>query len=264
MALIGNYPKDSGFIPLPFGPAFTWESENNIIINERTSKEQVFNIEKNFTDRTADIILYEQGKRIGHCLAEYEKNSLIDVWDVVVDEHYHGKGLAELMVKILLRELLFLQKTTKIKFRMITLFKPEEKEIQMRNLGIGIIVYKLGMTCEYDLKEFIMQNNIINIDCLAPTCNLPPAYKFSLNVFPYTLIVVLMNEETERPITDYDIYLKLHSQLDIILTFILKQQLIIGNANYYLEYEMIDLFISRLASNQTDAAMFKSKIQPIR
>jgi GNAT superfamily N-acetyltransferase len=249
---------------VPFGPVYTWESEDNIIINERTSQEQVFYIEKSFTDHTADIILYQQGKRIGHCLAEYEKNSLIEVWDIVVDEQYQGKGLAELMAKILLRELLFLQKTTKIKFRVITLFKPEEKEIQMRNLGIGIIVYKLGMTCEYDLKEFIMHNNITNIDCLAPTSHLPPAYKFSLNIFPYTLIVVLMNEDTERPLTDYDVYLKLRSQLDVILTFILKHQVIVGNANYYLEYDMIDLFVSRLASNQTDAAMFKSKIQPTR
>lgn len=264
MTLIGKFPKEDIFTPKPFGPCFDWEGDSEIKILDGELTGQKFFLEKELTDNFAQIILYSQGKRIGHCSAEYEKNSLITIWDVFVDDKYLKKGLASLMIKILTRELLFRQTTTRIKFRVITLFKPDEQEIRLRNVGIGNIVYKLGLTCEYDLEALIMQHNVVSIDVVPPIDSTPPAYKITLNIYPYTLITFIIDSVTEKPILDFDIYIKFRSQYEVIINWAQNQQLVIGNANYLLKDNGISEFINRLANSKAEAELFYNRIQPLK
>jgi hypothetical protein len=262
MTLIGNSPKGTSFTPKPFGPAYIIENDNQVKILEGNLKDQIFSIEKESSDHHLKLILISQDKAIGHCYAEYEKNSSITVWDVVLDASHRMSGLASLMVKIVLRELLFLQKTTCIRFRMVQLFKPDEKEIKLQNVGIGVMMYKLGLTCEYDLPALIVQNHVDNVEVIFASDPTPPAFKMKLNVYPFTLIAFIMDLDTAKPINNLDVYTRFQSQYEVIIDWVKHRQLVIGNANYLLKDDGIGEFVNRIANNTNEAELFFNRIKP--
>jgi hypothetical protein len=264
MTLIGNFPKENEFIPKPFGPTFDWQGDNNIIILDGKLKGQKLFIEKEFTGKTAQIKLYLQEDRIAHCLVEYEKDSFVEIWDIVVDEKHRQSGLASLVTKILVREMLFKQNTTRIKLKMVKLFRPDEKEIKLINVGSGIIAHKLGTTCEFDIERLILEQHVSNIEVIPPTGKNPPAYKIILDVFPYMLISFIVDSTTEKAIFDYEIYSRFRSQFEVIIDWSRHRQLIIGNANYFLYEDGIDDFIRCIALNKAEAELLYPRILGIK
>ncbi len=260
MTLIGNFPKENEFTPKPFGPAFDWEGDHNIIILDDKLKGQKFFIEKEFTEKTAQLKLYLQGERIAHCLVEYEKDSFVEIWDIVVDEKYRQNGLASLVTKILLREMLFKLSITRIKLKIVKLFRPDEKEIKLINVGSGVIAHKLGTTCEFDIERLILQQHVSNIEVIPPAGKNPPAYKIILDVFPYTLVSFIVDSTTGKPIFDYEIYSKFRSQFEVITDWSRHRQLVIGNADYMLYGDGINDFINCIASSKTEAELLHPRI----
>jgi hypothetical protein len=73
-----------------------------------------------------------------------------------------------------------------------------------------------------------------------------------------------MNSEIEKPINDYEIYIKFRSQYDIILDWVKRHQIVAGNANYFLKEDGVDTFINRLAISKAESELFLSRIQPIK
>jgi hypothetical protein len=260
MTIVGNFPKENEFVPKPFGPAFDWEGDNNIIILDGKLKGQKLLLEKEFTEKTAQLKLYLQGERIAHCLVEFEKDSYIEIWDMVVDERYRQNGLASLAVRILVRETLFKQNTTRVKLRVIKLFKPDDKEIKLINVGSGVVAHKLGTTCEFDIEKLILEQHVSNIEVIPPIGNNPPVYKIVLNAFPYMLIAFLVDSTTEKPIFDYEIYSRFRSQFEVIIDWARHRQLVIGNANYFLYDDGINDFINCIATSKAEADMLHSRI----
>jgi hypothetical protein len=260
MTLIGNFPKDNEFAPKPFGPVFDWDGDDNIIILEGKLKGQKLFLEKDFTDKTAQLKLYLQGDRIAHCLVEYEKDSFIEIWDMVVNEQYRQNGLASLAVKILVREMLFRQSTTRVKLRMVKLFKPGETEIKLINVGSGIVAHKMGTICEFDIEKLILEQHVSNIEVIPPAGTNPPAYKIVLNVFPYMIVSFIIDSRTEKPIFDYEIYSRFRSQFEVIVDWARHRQLVTGNADYLLYNEGINDLINCIASSKTEAERLYPKI----
>ena len=260
MTLIGKFPKENEFVPKPFGPAFDWEGNHNIIISDGKLKGQKFFIEKEFTEKTAQIKVYLQGERIAHCLAEYNKDSLVEIWDMVVAERSRQNGLASLAVKLLLRETAFKQNVMRFKFRMIKLFKPDEIEIKLINAGSGIIAHRLGTTCEFDIEKLILDKHVRGIEVILPIGNNPPAFKILLDVYPYMLISFLIESITEKVIFDYEFYSKFRSQFEVIADWARHRQLVIGNADYFLYGDGINDFINCIATSKAEAELLHPRI----
>lgn len=257
--------RNRHFTPLRFGPAFASIGNDQIKIFEGELNDRIFDVQKEFSSDDARLILSMEKHRIGHCFAELEKKSIttITVWDVVVDKAYQQKGLASLMIKILARELILLNKTVQFKFRMLQLFKPGAQDVRQQNVGIGVIVYKLGFSCEYDMPNLIRRNNILTVDVIPPFNSIPPAFKIVLSEYPYTLIAFMIDWDTEKPIANYDTYLKFHSRIDVITDWAKTRAMIIGNANYFLKEDGISEFINHIAMSKAEAELFYKKIQGI-
>ena len=260
MTLIGNFPKENDFVSKLFGPPFDWEGDNSIIILAGKLNGQKLFIEKEITEKTAQIKLFLQEERIAHCMVEFEKDSLVEIWDIVVDEKYRQNSLASLVTKILVREMVFKQNMTRFKLRTVKLFKPDEQEIKLINVGSGIIAHKMGTTCEFNIERLILEQHVSSIEVIPPTGKNPPAYKIILNVFPYTLVAFIVDSGTDRPIFDYEIYSRFRSQFEVIIDWARHRQLVIGNADYFLHENGIDDFIRCIASNKSEADMLRSRI----
>jgi hypothetical protein len=264
-----NFPDsvqdtNTKFTLRPFGPKFDWRSASLIIISDGKYKGKELYLKKEIDDKNANLKLFWQDKEIGHCYAEFKKDSMINIWDVVIDESFRYQGLANLMVKILTRELLFRQTTTSFKIRMIKLFKREEQEIKLQNVGMAVIVHKLGLDCEYVLETILVHRNIKGVSLITPTETTPPAYFLTLNIFPYNLVALIMNLETDRPIKDYEFYVRFRTQFESFADWIKKGVMIVGNADYLLRDNGIREFVSYIATSKTEAELFYSKINGIK
>jgi hypothetical protein len=252
------------FSPRPFGPAYQWIDRDSIKIEQGEFANGIFNIDKQETSEQVQMTFYHKGQKIGHCFAEFIKNSMIVIWDVVLEHVYQHKGLAEMMVKLLTKELLARQKTTHFEIRMLRLFKPEESELKLQNIGMGVIAYKLGLTCEYDIEQLIKGNNILSIEVIAPSETIAPAYKIVTESLPYTAIAFMIDIEKEKPISNYDTYLKYRRFNELLFDLAKHRALIVGNANYLLKDNGIRDFVNRLADNEDEAKLIYQKIQGIK
>jgi len=260
----GKKNANTMYIPKPFGPKFTWRSDNLIAITEGECKDKEVYIKKEIDTTNANLKLFWQEKEIGHCFAEWKKDSIINIWDVVIDESSRCQGLASLMVKIITRELLFRQKTTSFKIRMIRLFKPDEQEIKLQNVGMAVIAHKLGLDCQYELETLLSENNIKEVGLILPTETTPPAYSLTLNIFPYNLVALIINLDTDKPINDYDFYVRFRTQFEIFADWVKKGVMVVGNADYLLRDEGIREFVNHLAMSVPEAELFYSKIKGIK
>jgi len=249
------------FSPQPFGPTFTVLSDGRIRILQGELTNQILTTAQDITHDDARLLLYFNGHRIGHCFAETDKRNIITIWDIGIEQTYQRKGLASLMVRILARELIFQNKVARFKFRMLQLCKSAEQEIRLQNVGIGVMMYKLGLSCEYNLTEVIKRNNIVSIDVLPPNDVTPPAYKIVLGHYPFVLIAFMIDWDTEKPIANYETYLKFKTRTDVIMDWSKTKAMIVGNANYFLRESGIREFINHLATSSAEAELFYKKVR---
>ncbi|MCS7258721.1 MAG: hypothetical protein NZ601_05110 [candidate division WOR-3 bacterium] len=255
------------FQPRPFGPTFEWTAKNIIKITSGPLLNQEFILENKEREGVFDSYLYSldpgaQTRELAHSFCEYEKNFHLTIWDVMVDRSLRKYGLAELLIKFQLRELLVRQKFSEFRIRMLQLFEPETKvEVKLKNVGIGVIAYKLGLSCEYDFSEFVKNNEIKEINVIPPAHNNPPAYQIYLKSFPYVLVAFMIDIDKEKPLTDYATYLRLKTALEFLLEMAKHRALIIGNADYILRPNGINDFISRIADNENEAQFFYNRLQ---
>jgi hypothetical protein len=170
-------------------------------------------------------------------------------------------GVASMLAKIVLREVLSLQKKVKFLLRMIKLYRPTDKSIKLQNVGIGVIAHRLGLTCEFDLPKVLNQKNILKIEILAPEGIFPPSYKIVLNTYPYVLIGFIIDPGTLKPINSYDTYIQMIQRPEVIDEWIRTKAIVIGNGNYILKKNGINELISCIAYDEYEAQLFHNKLQ---
>ncbi|MEO0131614.1 MAG: hypothetical protein ABIK73_01545 [candidate division WOR-3 bacterium] len=261
-----SYPQFR-FYARPFGPTFEWTGKNLIKITSGPLCEQEFILQNQEKPGLFDSYLYSplpttHVQELAHVFCEYQKDTSITIWDVVVHQKFRNYGLAELLIKYQVRELLMRQKTNEFRIRMLRLFEPDKKnEVKLKNIGIGVIAYKLGLSCEYDFAEFVRNNKITQIDVIPPTYNNPPAYLIRLKSLPYLLVAFMIDIDKEKPLTDYDTYLRLKSADEFLLEMAKHRALILGNADYILQAAGINDFLSRIADNEKEAQFFYNRLK---
>lgn len=262
--------RESMFQPTQFGPpyrllnsALAFEN-SNIEILDGPLRNLVFKIEHEITDCQSRLFLItkESDEVIGRALCERNRQtSEIIYWDVMVQEKFRMKGLASLMTKFLLHQLITIQKKAKIMIRMIKLYQPTDTSIKLQNVGIGVIARRLGLKCEFDLLKLLNPLNITKIEILPPEGNSPPCYKIVLQTYPYVLIGFIVDPRTLKPIFSLETYKQMLEHTEIIEEWIRTNTVVIGNGNYILAKEGIEDLISCIATDQYEAENFRTKIQ---
>jgi hypothetical protein len=215
-------------------------------------------MEQDVSENQMRLFLKSNGNIIGRTLCDRNPRSGdIIYWDVMVNEQYRMKGVASVMTKYILRELLSMQKRVKFLLRMIKLFRPTDKLIKLQNVGIGVIAYRLGLNCEFDLPKVLNKLDIIKIEILPPDGIFPPSYKIVLQTYPYVLIGFIIDPGTLKPINSYDTYIQMIQRPEIIDEWIRTKAIVIGNGNYILKKNGINKLISCIAFDEYEAEYFR-------
>ncbi len=226
-------------------------------------------IEQEITNCRMSLYLKIRDETIGRSLIDRNpKSGEIIYWDIMVKPQYRMKGLASLMTKYSLRELLLQQRKVKFMIRMIKIFRPTDTAIKLQNLGICVIAHRLGLACEFDLPKLLDPSNIVNMEIISPETDpehpqvmMPPAYKIDLKTYPYVLIGFIIDPETKKPIINYDTYIQMIRKPEDLDKWIKMNAIVIGNGNYVLRKDGFDCFIKCIAHDSYEAEVFRKKLQ---
>ncbi|MCX8014606.1 MAG: hypothetical protein N2748_01175 [candidate division WOR-3 bacterium] len=257
--LFGIKPKIS-FSPKRLGPTFN-VIDNQLQIYDGPLAGSVFELEQEITESQMRLFLKQNNTIVGRALADRNpRTGEVTYWDVMVAEHLRMKGLASVMTKYLIRELLFIQKKFQFLIRMIKLFRPTDTTIKLQNVGIGVIAQRLGLLCEFNLPKVLNPANIQKIEVLPPDGIFPPSYKIVLHTYPYVLIGFIVDPKTQKPISEYETYIKMIENKEIVEEWIANKTIVIGNGNYILKKTSVEQFVNCLANNEREANSFYAKI----
>lgn len=269
MKQVFSRKRERVFIPKRFGPQYRLldgalaSEKNNIEILDGPLRNSVFKIEHEITDNESRLFLIakESDQIIGRALCERNhRNGQIIYWDVMVQEKFRMKGLATLMTKFLLHQLITFQNKVKFMIRMIKLYQPTDTSIKLQNVGIGVIAHRLGLECEFNLAKLLNPLNIMNIETLPPEGVFPPCYKIVLRTYPYVLVGFIVDPKTQKPISSLETYKQMLGHTGIVEEWIRTKTIVIGNGNYILRKEGIENFINCIATDGYEAENFKTKI----
>lgn len=259
--LFGKKPK-ADFTPKRFGPPFRLIDSNRLQILEGSFKNSVFDIEEEITECQARLFLKSGNDLIGRVLCDRDpQTGEVTLWDVMVNQDVRMNGFAAVMTKLILREIFSLQRNVRITVRMLKLFRPTDRSIKIQNIGIGVIAYRLGLQCDFDLARLLNPINVATIEILLPEGIFPPSYKISLRIYPYVIIGFIIDLETQKPIASYEKYEKMFRRPGIIDEWVKNNAIIIANGNYILKNNKINEFINCIANDEHEAEFFRSKIQ---
>jgi hypothetical protein len=259
-----NPKKDLSFTPKKFGPTFQVKNKDEIEITTGPLQGISFKIEQETSSCQSRLFLKnkENNQLIGRALFDLVHSSgEVIFWDVMVQAKYRIKGLASVMTKYMLRQLISEQKKIKFMIRMIKLYQPTDTSIKLQNVGIGVIAHRLGLFCEFDLPKILNPLNITHIEILEPQNDCPPSYKIVVRTYPYVLIGFIVDPMTLRPIPSFEIYKEMLGQTGVVEEWIRNKTIVIGNGNYVLKNDGMAEFINCIAADEYEAQFFNSKIQ---
>ena len=183
----------------PDGPSAPSQAGGRIRLREGPSAGQEFQLTFEASDREAHVHLRRDGEEVGHC--DFERDAPeVDVvlWYIWVTEASRRHGLASIMARFGLRQMLELHKSASYAIRMLRLINPSERITKIRNVGIAVLSRKLGLASEYDLGSLLTEGNVQGIDLIDADEETPPGYRIVLKDLPYVLIVFLVDPENGR------------------------------------------------------------------
>lgn len=261
--LLGGQEK-TVFIPRKMGPEFQFISTDRLKICEGELKDITFKYQQELNAYQLRFFLKNSDNIVARAFCERNvKTGTIIYWDVMVEEKFRMKGIASMMTKHILRELITHQKKNKFMLRMIKLYRPTDKSIRLQNIGIGVIAHRLGLTCEFDLPKILKRSNILKIEILSPEGIFPPSYKIVLYGYPYVLIGFIIDPASLKPITNYNAYVQMLSREGVVEEWIKTKAIVIGNGNYILKKSGMNQFISCIAHDEKEAAYFRRHLQAV-
>jgi len=249
--------------PKKFGPQFRFNEPDELLILEGPFKGMPFKLEQETTDCQSRLFLKDKNTNqlIGRALIDLVRpTGEIIYWDVMVQAKYRIKGLASVMTKHILRQLISERKKAKIMIRMIKLYHPTDTSIKLQNVGIGVIAHRLGLFCEFNLPKTLNPLNINHIEILSPEGDCPPSYKIVLRGYPYVVIGFIVDPRTLKPIPSLETYREMLEQTGIVEEWIRTKAIVIGNGNYILRKDGIEDFINCIAIDENEAQFFSMKI----
>ncbi len=250
--------------PGRIGPRFDWLDYNHILIREGPLSGKQLELTTEILPNKASIYADLDGQQIGRAYIERDPPGLgVILWDIAVKEGFRRKGVASIMTYCIFRELLSIQKSAFFKIRMMRLMKPGEKNIELQNVGIGVIGNRLGFTPEFNLDRLLRTDNIVGLEVLPAKGDFPPSFKIVIKTFPLVLIAFVLDPDTMKPVDDFRTYVQLTKDESTIYNWVRRGLIVIGNGNYWLRNNGLDQFVNHLATDEWEARQFRRKVRGV-
>jgi hypothetical protein len=255
-----------GWVLRRVGPRFEWLDHSHICIFDGPLSKRRFGITTDIRRNTANVLLHEDSHIVGQVEIERDPPGKgIILWDVAVREHLRGNGLATIMTWCAFRELLAIQDSATFRIRMVQSLepgtsKPGASDAGIRNIGMGVIAARLGFRPELPMERIVHGDHITGIEALPGDNGNPPALKITLRCFPLVVIAFVLSPDTMKPISDYRTYLQLKRD-DYLIQSWLRQGLLFVNGNYCLRDSGVERFVSGMATDEEEAALFRGKVR---
>ncbi len=247
--------------PAKIGPSFEWLDHDTIRVLEGGLAGKILGVKTELLRYSATVSLYDGKNQIGIVSIERDPPGQgVILWDAGVKEAYRRNGLSAIMTWIIFRELLSVQDRATFRIRMVRSVKSGDNGAELQNVGMGVIALRLGFTPELNLAQVIRGDNIADLAVLLGTKDSPPALKITLRRDPFVLILFVVNPDTMKPTNNLRIYTEFKHDDSIIQEWA-KQGLVAVNGNYVLKEERIDYFVNRIAVDEEEAIVFRSKIR---
>lgn len=212
----------------------------------------------------AQVYASLDGRQVGRAYVERDPPDRgIILWDVAVKEGFRRKGIASIMVCRIFRELLAHQRVGTFRIRMIRLMKPADRNIELQNVGIGVIGNRLGFTPEFNLKRLLKPANVTGIEVLPAKNGFPPSFKVVIRTFPLVLIAFVLDPDSHRPVDDFRTYVRLMKDERTIYDWVGRGLIVIGNGNYCLRSAGLDRFADHLATDEFEARVFRRRVRGV-
>jgi len=259
-----TFIKEQPFLwePGRIGPRFEWLDHTHIKIRDGGLAGQTLEVRTEVQERTASIFVNLEGKRIGRAYVDRDPPGIgIDLWDIAVMEGYRRKGVASIMAYVIFRELLSMQERAVFKIRMMRLMKPSDKNIELQNVGIGVIGNRLGFTPEFNLDKLLRPQNIVDLSVLPAKGDFPPSFKIIIRTFPLVLIAFVLDADTLKPVDDFRTYVQLTKDESVIYSWVRKGLIVVGNGNYWLRKDGLDHLVNHLATDEFEAKVFRRRVR---
>jgi GNAT superfamily N-acetyltransferase len=250
--------------PGRIGPRFEWLDHQHIRVLDGGLAGQEVMIETVIEEKKAAVYATVDGKRVGRTYIERDPPGKgIELWDIAVQEKYRRKGIASMMTYIIFRELLSMQETAQFKIRMMRLMKPADRNIELQNVGIGVIGNRLGFTPEFNIDKVLHPSNITNLEVLPALGSFPPSFKIVIRTFPLVLIAFVLDADTLKPVDDFRTYVKLIKDESVIYNWVRRGLIVIGNGNYWLRRNGLDQFVNHIATDEYEARAFRRRMRGV-
>lgn len=250
--------------PGRIGPRFEWLDYENVRILDGGLQGRILNIRTEVFDDKANVFANLDGRQIGRTYIERDPPGRgIILWDIAVKEDFRRKGVASIMTYVGFRELLSMQETATFKIRMMRLMKPAEKNIELQNVGIGVIGNRLGFTPEFSLDTLLRPANVVSIEILPAKGDFPPSFKIVIRTFPLVLIAFVLDPDTLKPVDDFHTYVKLTRDETVIYNWVRRGLIVVGNGNYQLRRNGLDQFVNHIAADEYEARVFRRRVRGV-
>jgi len=258
--------KEKPFLwePGRIGPKFRWLDHDHILILDGALKGREMEIKTVIEERKASCFASLDGKRIGRTYIERDPPGRgVELWDIAVQEKFRRKGVGSIMTYIVFRELLSIQETAFFKIRMMRLMKPSDRNIELQNVGIGVIGNRLGFTPEFNVDKMLRPSNITGLEVLPAKAGFPPSFKIVIRTFPLVLIAFVLDADSLKPVEDFRTYVRLMKDERIIYQWVRQGLIVVGNGNYWLRRDGLDQFVNHLATDEWEAKVFRRRVRPV-
>ncbi len=229
---------------------------------ELTGREISFTTE--VLPRKAQLHAAIDGQPVGRAYVERDPPGKgIILWDVAVKEGFRRQGIASIMTCRIFRELLASQRVATFRIRMMRLMKPADRNVELQNVGIGVIGNRLGFTPEFNLKRLLRPRNVVGLEVLPAKNGFPPSFKIVIRTFPLVLIAFVLDPDNKKPVDDFRTYARLMKDERTVYEWVGRGLIVIGNGNYCLRSAGIGQFVNHLATSEFEAQVFRRRVRGV-
>jgi hypothetical protein len=259
--LIGRRPPPRAiWQPLKFGPDFERLDDNHVRLTVGPMVNESLEVALAVKPTEAHVTLYHYGTSIGECHIERTPPGRgVVLWDVGVREGYRRRGLASLMTLVAFRHLLRVQETATFRIRMVRLIKPSDKDIELQNVGMGVIANRLGFESELDVERLLKPDNVLGVDVLPAKGDFPPGLKILIRTDPLVLVAFVLDSDSMKPVSDTGTYIRLLRKQADLYDWVARRLVVISNGDFRLRDARIDRFLGCIARDQSEARDFGAK-----
>jgi hypothetical protein len=241
------------------GSRFQRLKPTEIQITEGKLANQVFQAICQIEPTKTTLTLKLADRTIGTAHAEYDSvKRRTTFFDAFIQKEYQMHGLASLMVHLLFREQLLYTETEIFDIRNV-MKSTSEKEV-IENVGMGLIALKLGFEPDINHQELFAGKNVSAIDIIQANGIYPWGYKFTLRSSPWTIVLVLLDPISNRPVKDliaYEHFIRPEDFAELVKT----NQAVLGNVDYILNKTNLEQFVPYIAENQGELQQFLKKLK---